>query len=113
MEKYIDGVVGSLEQAYQDRCKIEEGIKLKNNKIEEEIKLKNETQFIEAHYGFLKERTGQSNFLGEYGELSAMAASGDQFIARGLVFKTNAKNIGNSYEQEVIGAVKNLRTPYL
>lgn len=78
--------------------------------IDEEIKLKNETQFIEAHYGFLKERTGQSNFLGEYGELSAMAASGDQFIARGLVFKTNAKNIGNSYEQEVIGAVKNLRT---
>lgn len=81
---------------------------LKN--LDETITLKDQRNFEDRYFHYLKERTGQSNFHGEYGELFAMGSSGEKVITRGLIFKASSKHLANDYEQEILQSVARLRT---
>lgn len=64
---------------------------------------------IESRYlNYLKERSREGNFNGEWGELSAYAASKDKALNKGLKFETRQLNDPTPYQQIIADAVNNL-----
>lgn len=74
--------------------------------LDEKIELKDNGHYVlfEDYYTYLKNKLGLSNFQGEYGELTALAAANEKIIARGLTFKEselNSKNYANQISKAV------------
>lgn len=62
----------------------------------------------DLHYSLLNDRTGLRNFNGEFGELYAMATSGNSILSRGLMFRQMG-NQPSGYEKLILNATDNFR----
>lgn len=77
--------------------------------LEEDFIVRDGFIVSDLHYSLLNDRTGLRNFNGEFGELYAMATSGNSIISRGMMFRQTGNQPRGGYEKIILNATENFR----
>lgn len=77
--------------------------------LEEDFIVRDGFIVSDIHYSLLNDRTGLRNFNGEFGELYAMATSGNSIISRGMMFRQTGNQPKGGYEKLILNATENFR----
>lgn len=77
--------------------------------LEEDFIVRDGFIVSDVHYSLLNDRTGLRNFNGEFGELYAMATSGNAIISRGMMFRQIGNQPSGGYQKLILTATDNFR----